>query len=98
VSYKPSVADMRQSPALKIIPLLQRMGAEVLYHDPYVPELQNRLLRSEPYPDLLDSADLAVILTAHPGIDYGIAVERAPALLDLRGVTRHMRAANVARL
>jgi UDP-N-acetyl-D-glucosamine dehydrogenase len=98
VSYKANVADTRQSPALKIIPLLQRMGADVVYHDPYVPELQSSLLRSEPYPGVLEGADLVVILTAHAGVDYGLAVERASALLDLRGVTRNMRAANVARL
>ena len=98
VSYKPDVADTRQSPALKIIPLLQRMGAEVVYHDPHVPELQSGLGRSEPYPGVLEGADLVVILTAHSAIDYGLAVERASALLDLRGVTRRMRAANVARL
>ena len=98
VSYKPDVADTRQSPALKIIPLLQRMGAEVVYHDPHVPELQGGLGRSEPYPGVLEGADLVVILTAHSAIDYGLAVERASALLDLRGVTRSMRAANVARL
>jgi UDP-N-acetyl-D-glucosamine dehydrogenase len=98
VSYKPDVADTRQSPALKIIPLLQRMGAEVVYHDPHVPELQGGLGRSEPYPGVLEGADHVVILTAHSAIDYGLAVERASALLDLRGVTRRMRAANVARL
>jgi UDP-N-acetyl-D-glucosamine dehydrogenase len=98
VSYKPNVADTRQSPALKIIALLQRMGAEVAYHDPYVSELQSHGLRSEPYAELLEGADLVVILTAHAGVDHGLAVERASAILDLRGVTRRPRAGRAARL
>jgi UDP-N-acetyl-D-glucosamine dehydrogenase len=98
VSYKPNVADTRQSPALKIIALLQGMGADVAYHDPYVPELHSHLLRSEPYPELLEGADLVVILTAHAGVDHGLAVERASAILDLRGVTRHLRAGREARV
>jgi UDP-N-acetyl-D-glucosamine dehydrogenase len=98
VSYKPNVADTRQSPALKIIALLQRMGAKVAYHDPYVPELQGHELHSEPYPELLEGADLVVILTAHAGVDHGLAVERASAILDLRGVTRRQRAGRPARL
>jgi UDP-N-acetyl-D-glucosamine dehydrogenase len=98
VSYKPNVADTRQSPALKIIALLQRMGAEVAYHDPYVSELQSHGLRSEPYAELLEGADLVVILTAHAGVDHGLAVERASAILDLRGVTRRPRAGTAARL
>jgi UDP-N-acetyl-D-glucosamine dehydrogenase len=88
VSYKPNVGDTRQSPALKIIALLQDMGAVVAYHDPFVPELPSHRLSSEPYPDLLDDTDLVVILTAHGSVDHGLAVELAPAILDLRGATR----------
>jgi UDP-N-acetyl-D-glucosamine dehydrogenase len=98
VSYKPNVGDTRQSPALKLISLLQAMGAEISYHDPHVPELHSHDLRSEPYPEVLDGADLAVILTAHEAVDHAAAVERAPGILDLRGVTRRMLTGNVARL
>jgi UDP-N-acetyl-D-glucosamine dehydrogenase len=97
VSYKPNVADTRQSPALKIITLLQAMGAEVAYHDPFVPELPGQELRGEPYPDVLEDADLVVILTAHSGVDHGVAVERCSAILDLRGVTRRLRARSSGR-
>jgi UDP-N-acetyl-D-glucosamine dehydrogenase len=90
VSYKRDVGDTRQSPALKIIALLQEMGAEVAYHDPFVPALPSHRLRSEPYPDVLDDADLSVILTAHTEVDHGLAVERSAAVLDLRGVTRRL--------
>jgi UDP-N-acetyl-D-mannosaminuronate dehydrogenase len=62
-----------------------------------VPELQSHLLRSAPYPELLEGADLVVILTAHSAVDHRLAVECGSAILDLRGVTRHLRAGSAAR-
>ena len=88
VSYKAGVGDTRESPALKIASLLGGLGADVRYHDPYVPELRDLGLRNEPLDDVLDGADLAVIVTAHPDIDHHAVATRVPALLDLRGVTR----------
>jgi UDP-N-acetyl-D-glucosamine dehydrogenase len=88
VSYKPGVGDLREAPALKIIRVLRGMGAEIAYHDPHVPELNDLDLRSAGFDDALNGADLALIVTAHPGVDYGAIVERAPLVLDLRGVTR----------
>ncbi len=99
VSYKAGVGDIRESPALKILGLLKGLGADVHYHDAYVPELREHDLRDEPLDDVLDSADLAVIVTAHPDVDHGALGGRVPAVLDLRGVTRHATpAANVVRL
>jgi UDP-N-acetyl-D-glucosamine dehydrogenase len=93
VSYKAGVGDIRESPALKIIQLLRKSGADVRYHDPHVPELVEQGLRSVPLDDL--DADLVVIVTAHPGVDHEGVVERAPAVLDLRGTTRHLGAAQL---
>jgi UDP-N-acetyl-D-glucosamine dehydrogenase len=93
VSYKAGVGDIRESPALKIIQLLRKGGADVRYHDPHVPELAEHGLRSVPLDDL--DVDLAVIVTAHPGVDHEAVVERAPAVLDLRGTTRHLGAAQL---
>jgi UDP-N-acetyl-D-glucosamine dehydrogenase len=90
VSYKAGVGDMRESPALKIISLLRRRGADVRYHDPHVPELPEHDLRNVPFDEALEGIDLAVIVTAHPGVDHGAVIERAPLVLDLRGTTRHM--------
>jgi UDP-N-acetyl-D-glucosamine dehydrogenase len=87
VSYKAGVGDIRESPALKIIQLLRKSGAEVRYHDPHVPELVEHDLRSVSLDDL--DVDLVVIVTAHPSVDHEAVVERAPAALDLRGTTRH---------
>ncbi|HEX5618085.1 MAG TPA: nucleotide sugar dehydrogenase [Solirubrobacteraceae bacterium] len=92
VSYKAGVGDIRESPALKIIQLLRKSGADVRYHDPHVPELTEHDLRSVGLDDAMDGIDLAVIVTAHPSVDHGSVVERAPQVLDLRGTTRHLGA------
>ena len=93
VSYKSGVGDIRESPALKIIRLLQARGADVSYHDPHVPELGELGLRSSPLPAAADGADLALIVTAHPSVDHRDVTERAQLTLDLRGVTRGLGAA-----
>jgi UDP-N-acetyl-D-glucosamine dehydrogenase len=89
VSYKPGVGDVRESPGLKIVTLLAALGADLRYHDPFVPELPEHGLRSEPLDAVLDDADLALIVTAHPGVDHDAAVAQVPLALDLRGTTRH---------
>ncbi len=86
VSYKPGVADVRESPALKIIALLRDLGAEVSYHDPHVPELGELGLSSTGLERALEEADLALIVTAHPGVDHELIARRARLVVDLRGV------------
>jgi UDP-N-acetyl-D-glucosamine dehydrogenase len=98
VSYKPGVGDVRESPALKIIALLRALGAELAYHDPHVPELPELGLRSVPLEEVLEDADLALIVTAHPTVDHGLAAERARVVVDLRGVTRGAPVGNTVRL
>jgi UDP-N-acetyl-D-glucosamine dehydrogenase len=98
VSYKPGVGDMRESPALKIIALLRELGAEVVYHDPHVPALAEFALTSTSLQDAVADADLALIVTAHPGVDHELIARRARLVLDLRGVTRTAAGANVVRL
>jgi UDP-N-acetyl-D-glucosamine dehydrogenase len=85
VSYKADVKDTRESPALKLIELLRNAGAEVAYHDPYVPELPERGLSSVP----LEPAeyDCVAIVTAHASIDYDRLVEQAPLVVDFRNAT-----------
>ena len=63
------MGDLRESPGLKIIRLLREHGADVAYNDPFVPELVDFGLTSEPLERLLEGADCAVIVTAHPGLD-----------------------------
>ncbi len=98
VSYKPGVGDIRESPALKIISLLEEMGADVCYHDPHVPRLQDFGLDSRPLEEAVNDADLTLIVTAHPSVDHDLIAQRARVVVDLRGVTRSSGAANVVRL
>jgi UDP-N-acetyl-D-glucosamine dehydrogenase len=98
VSYKPGVGDVRESPALKIISLLHELGAEVLYHDPHVPVLTEFSLTGVPLEQALADADLALIVTAHPDVDYELVARRARLVVDLRGVTSATGSANVVRL
>jgi len=83
VSYKADIDDVRESPAEKIIKLLQKAGAEVAYHDPHVPEFDG--LRSAGYAP--QEYDCVVIVTAHTTIDYDDLVERAQLVVDLRNAT-----------
>jgi UDP-N-acetyl-D-glucosamine dehydrogenase len=92
VAYKPGVGDIRESPALKILDRLQALGAEIAYHDPFVPELKNYGLQHTELEQALDGADLALIVTAHPGIDHDHIAATVPTV-DFRGVTRRERAA-----
>jgi UDP-N-acetyl-D-glucosamine dehydrogenase len=98
VAYKPGVADIRESPALKIIDLLRARGADLRYHDAHVPELSGSGLRHMALEEALAEADLAAIVTAHPGIDYERVVRSVPAAVDFRGVTRGVRDAAALRL
>jgi UDP-N-acetyl-D-glucosamine dehydrogenase len=98
VSYKAGVGDVRESPALKILELLRMMGAELCYHDPHVPTLPEMDLASATVEEALSDADLALIVTAHPGVDYEPIAQRAPVTLDLRGVTRGTSVQNVVLL
>jgi UDP-N-acetyl-D-glucosamine dehydrogenase len=97
VSYKAGVGDMRESPALKIMRLLSEQGADLVYHDDFVPEVQELGLSSRPLTDALAGCDAAVIVTAHPGLDLD-AVLAAPLVVDFRGVTAKSPAPNLVRL
>jgi UDP-N-acetyl-D-glucosamine dehydrogenase len=92
VSYKEDLGDMRESPALKMIELLRQEGADVAYHDPFVSELPEFGLRSEPLD--ADGADCIVIVTAHSGIDYETLVGQAPLVVDFRNATGESGTAN----
>jgi UDP-N-acetyl-D-glucosamine dehydrogenase len=92
VAYKADIGDMRESPALKLIDLLRKGGAEVAYHDPHVASLPKHGLSSVP----LDPAahDCVAIVTAHSSIDYDDVVERARLVVDFRNATGRTGASN----
>jgi UDP-N-acetyl-D-glucosamine dehydrogenase len=85
VSYKADVPDTRESPALKLIELLQTAGAEVAYHDPHVPELPKHRLTSQPLE--AGAYDCVAIVTAHSSIDYQGLVDEANLVVDFRNAT-----------
>lgn len=98
VSYKAGVGDLRESPALTIMRLLDQQGAILAYHDDYVPEVPELGQTNDPLETALSDADAAVIVTAHPGIDLEHIVATTPLVVDFRGVTRHIEAPNLIRL
>ena len=84
VAYKADIDDHRESPAEKILHLLRNAGADVAYHDPYVPEfdgLQSVPLEPEKY-------DCIAIVTAHTSIDYADVVNRGKVIVDFRNATK----------
>jgi UDP-N-acetyl-D-glucosamine dehydrogenase len=98
VAYKGGVGDLREAPALKIIRRLRELGADIAYHDEHVPELPEFSLTSADLEDELGAADIVCVVTAHPGMDYERVVRDSRLVLDFRGVTRGMEAANLVRL
>ncbi|CAN5748525.1 nucleotide sugar dehydrogenase [soil metagenome] len=94
VAYKKDIDDMRESPALSVIDLLRAQGAEVIYHDAFVPEVTfdhaytigdgEPLYNQDLTDDLLKSADCAVICTEHSGIDYSRVCEFSKVIVDTR--------------
>ena len=98
IAYKAGVGDLRESPGLKILRILRKRGADVAFHDDYIGELQEFGLTSEPLDDALRTADVAVIVTAHPEVDIQHVVDEAQLVVDFRGVTRGIESANLIRL
>jgi UDP-N-acetyl-D-glucosamine dehydrogenase len=98
IAYKAGVGDVRESPGLKILRILRERGANVVFHDDYVEPLHEFDLATEPLEEALAGADCAVIVTAHPGLDVERIVRESPLVVDFRGVTRGIEAANLVRL
>ncbi len=87
VAYKADISDWRESPAVKLIELLQNAGAAVSYHDPHVPSFATDGIALESVPLVPADYDVVVIATAHSGIDYAKLVADAPLVVDLRNAT-----------
>ncbi len=91
VAYKANVGDVRESPALDVIQLLQQRGADVVYHDPYVPELRlgsGEQIQSVPLLDeRLEMSDCVVITADHDSIDWGRVAHLSSRVVDSRNAT-----------
>ena len=87
VAYKPDIDDLRESPALDVIGLLDQKGALVSYYDPYIPTLQHEGKQMESERDLLDAvreADCVVIITNHSSFNCEAILENARLIVDTR--------------
>ena len=96
VAYKKDIEDVRESPAMDIIRLLERQGATVTYHDPHVAHIEEDhiVLSSVPLTaDTIASADCVIVVTDHSAVDYALVARHARALVDTRHVIRPVPAA-----
>jgi UDP-N-acetyl-D-glucosamine dehydrogenase len=93
IAYKKDIDDLRESPALDVIELLQHKGAEVSYHDPYCPTVQigEHALKSVAF-DKLDGYDCVVIVTDHSSVDYKQVAAKAKVVVDTRNAMKNVKA------
>lgn len=87
VAYKPDIDDLRESPALDVIHLMKQKGADVCYHDPYVPQFEHDGMKMDSITDLMRevaTADCACIVTNHKVYDYPSILEQARLIVDIR--------------
>jgi UDP-N-acetyl-D-glucosamine dehydrogenase len=103
VAYKRDIDDMRESPALGIIEKLQDLGADVQFHDPYVPEVHlegtGKVVKgTDLSASLVSDSDCVIIVTDHRNLDYNWVCERAKLVIDTRNATRGKPAATKEKL
>jgi UDP-N-acetyl-D-glucosamine dehydrogenase len=90
VAYKKDIDDMRESPALDVIRLLEQQGAQVFYHDPYVAKFREDGHEHSSVAltdDEITRADAVVIVTDHSNVDYQSVVKLAKVVVDTRNAT-----------
>jgi UDP-N-acetyl-D-glucosamine dehydrogenase len=89
VAYKPDTNDLRESPALEVIRLLQMKGGDVSFHDPYITHVEMpNLTYTELSNSILNWADCVIITTHHSVYDYAWVVQHAKSVVDTRNATR----------
>jgi UDP-N-acetyl-D-glucosamine dehydrogenase len=100
VAYKKDIEDVRESPALDIIHVLQNRGARVTYTDPYVPKLAREGidLDSIDMEDAIAGADCVVIITNHSSFNYKELVDKAKLIVDTRNALKGFRSEKIFRL
>src|SRR5690606_20026334 len=101
VTYKSDIHDQRESPAQPLAKHLLNFGAEVLYHDPYVPTWQVNGEQLQCVPDLdaaLESADVTILLQPHSSYDLAASAKQARLLFDTKGKVDAEESASIAKL
>jgi len=100
VAYKRNIDDVRESPALDIILLLERRGARITYSDPFVPNLRldHHELSAEDAVTMSGRADCVVVVTDHSSFDYAGIVRDAKLIVDTRNALKNFASGKVVRL
>jgi UDP-N-acetyl-D-glucosamine dehydrogenase len=100
IAYKRDIDDVRESPALDIMLLLGRLGAQVSYSDPFVSkvDLNGEMLESQEMMASVAAADCAVIVTDHSGLDYAKVIELSKVIVDTRNALKGFRSPKIVRL
>ena len=94
IAYKADIADTRESPGLKLLSLLEKEGAVVSYHDPYVPQvtLGGKLYESIALTEgVLQAMDAVVLVTDHSVFDYNFIADHCKLLLDTRNAVKERK-------
>ncbi len=95
VAYKQDIDDYRESPAIRVIEELEKEGANVVYFDPYVSEYREHgeVKKGEPEltAELLTSADLVIVTTAHSNMDYSFVQKHAKVIFDTKNVMKNLK-------
>jgi UDP-N-acetyl-D-glucosamine dehydrogenase len=100
IAYKRDIDDVRESPALDVILLLQKRGAKVTYSDPYVPTIQldGRQLCSQELNASAAAADCVVIITDHKAFQYDDMLKNSKLVVDTRNALKGVASPKIVRL
>lgn len=98
VAYKQDIDDYRESPALKVIEELQRVGAQVDFYDPWIPEYRDngKTIKGQESlsPKMVAGYDLVIITAAHSNVDYDMVQKNARIIFDTKNVTKNLSCRN----
>ena len=94
VAYKQDIDDYRESPAIRVIEELKKVGADIKYYDPYISKFKDGKLTMEGEKELtkslIESSDIIIITTAHTNVDYKFVVDNAKIVFDTKNVTKEI--------
>jgi len=101
IAYKQDVDDMRESPALKVLEILEQQGARTVYHDPHIDffDYNEKKYQSVSITkDELESTDLVIVTTAHSNIDYKFIIDNSKIIFDTKNVLKSFSSNNIVKL
>ncbi|MCD6579316.1 nucleotide sugar dehydrogenase [bacterium] len=101
VAYKKNIDDLRESPAIDVMRILEEKGAKISYHDPYVASMKlgERVIKSKQLtPKLLKSTDIAILITDHTNIDYKKILDNKVPVLDTRNGLKEFKSKLISKL